>query len=202
MKDDTPIAQRPRRISPREQEEVDKQIKSWLAEGIIRVSYSEYSSPLVLVRKKDGSLRICIDYRLINRRMVKDEYPLPIIDDHIDKLSAARVFSALDLKNVFFHLRVNNESIKYTSFVTMTGQYEFLRAPFGLATCPKVFSRYISIIFRDLIARGIVVIFIDDLLIPALNEQDAVDRLQEVLQTASQYGLQINWVFHSCFPHT
>ncbi|XP_047027973.1 uncharacterized protein K02A2.6-like [Helicoverpa zea] len=125
--------------------------------------------------------------------MVKDKYPLPIIDEHIDKLAAARVFSALDLKNGFFHLRVSEESIKYTSFVTMTAQYEFLRAPFGLSICPKVFTRFISIIFRDLITRGVVVIFIDDLLIPALTEAQAVERLQEVLQVAMEYGLEINW---------
>lgn len=193
LKDDLPIAQRPRRISAAEQEEVDHQIKEWLEEGVIRVSFSEYASPLVLVRKKDGRLRICVDYRLINRKMLRDEYPLPIIDDHIDKLANARVFSVIDLKNGFFHLRVHEESIKYTSFVTMSGQYEFLRAPFGLATCPKVFTRYITIIFRDLITRGVVIIFIDDILIPAINEEQAAGRLREVLQTASEYGLQINW---------
>lgn len=193
LKDDLPVSQRPRRISFKEQEDVNRQIQEWLEDGIIRVSYSEYSSPLVLVRKKDGGLRICIDYRKINSKMVKDEYPLPIIDEHIDKLSSARVFSALDLKNGYFHLRVHEDSIKYTSFVTTTGQYEFLRAPFGLATCPKVFTRFITIIFRELIARGIVIVFIDDILIPAEDEYQALERLKEVLNTASEYGLQINW---------
>lgn len=193
LKDDIPVAQRPRRISPKEQDEVDKQVKEWLEQGVIRVSFSEYTSPIVLVRKKNGNIRICVDYRLINRKMLKDEYPLPIIDELIDRLAPARIFSALDLKNGFFHLRVSKDSIKYTSFVTMNGQYEFLKAPFGLSICPKVFTRFISIIFRDLITRGIVIVFIDDLLIPAINEAQAVARLREVLQLAMEYGLQINW---------
>lgn len=193
LKDDIPVASRPRRVSPSEQGEIDEQITEWLEQGIIRVSFSEYASPLVLVRKKDGKLRICVDYRLLNKKIVKDEYPLPLIDDHVDRLAGAKVFSALDLKNGFFHLKVHEDSIKYTSFVTMKSQYEFLKAPFGLSTCPKVFTRFISIIFRDLITRGIVIIFIDDLLIPASDEEQAVERLQEVLRTAAEYGLIINW---------
>lgn len=193
LKDDIPVALRPRRVSPKEQQEIDEQMNEWLEEGIIRVSFSEYASPLVLVRKKDGKLRICVDYRLLNKKILKDEYPLPIIDDHVDKLAGARVFSALDLKNGFFHLKVHEDSIKYTSFVTMKSQFEFLKAPFGLSTCPKVFTRFISIIFRDLITRGIVIIFIDDLLIPAISEEQAVERLTEVLRTAAEYGLIINW---------
>lgn len=193
LKDDVPVAQRPRRLALKEQQEVDSQIQQWLDEGIIRVSTSEYSSPIVLVRKKDGTLRVCVDYRKLNQKMVKDQYPLPLIDSHIDRCQNAKIFSALDLKNGYFHLRVHEDSIQYTSFVTMTGQYEFLRAPFGIAICPKVFTRFISIIFRDLIAKGSVIIFIDDLLIPAETEQEALERLNEVLQTASDYGLNINW---------
>lgn len=193
LKDDVPVAQRPRRLALKEQDEVNKQISKWFDDGIIRVSHSEYSSPLVLVKKKDGSVRICVDYRLINAKMVKDEYPLPIIDDLIDRCKSGKIFSALDLKNGYFHMRVHEDSVKYTAFVTPTGQYEFLRAPFGLTICPKVFTRFINIIFRDLVDRGIVLIFIDDLLIPAENEHEAIERLSMVLQRASEYGLEINW---------
>ncbi|CAG4942267.1 unnamed protein product [Colias eurytheme] len=126
-------------------------------------------------------------------RIVKDEFPLPVIDDMIDKLCEARIFSVLDLKNGFFHLRVSEESVAYTSFVTHNGQYEFLRAPFGLSICPKYFMRFVSIIFRDLISQGIMIIFIDDILITAANQEQAVERLQLVLKVASEYGLQINW---------
>lgn len=193
LKDDIPVAQRPRRLAIKEQQEVNAQINNWLKDDIIRVSHSEYASPLVIVRKKDGSARVCVDYRLINAKMVKDEYPLPIVDDLIDKCKSGKIWSALDLKNGYFHLKVHEDSIKYTAFVTPTAQYEFLRAPFGLAVCPKTFTRFITIIFRDLIEKGIILIFIDDLLILAEDEKQAVDRLSQVLQRASEYGLEINW---------
>lgn len=97
------------------------------------------------------------------------------------------------MKNGFFHLPVHEDSIKYTAFVTHNSQWKFLKAPFGLAVCPKVFTRFINIIFRDLVARGIVLIFVDDLIIPSENEEKAVERLEEVLKVASEYGLEINW---------
>lgn len=193
LKDDIPIRHRPRRLSLAEQEIVERQVLEWMNNGIIQVSYSEYSSPLVLVKKKDGTTRVCVDYRMLNRKMVKDDFPLPVIEDLIDKLKDSTVFSVLDLKNGFFHLRVSEESIHYTSFVTHNGQYEFLRAPFGLSICPKYFMRFISIIFRELLLKGEVMIFIDDLLIPATDEEEAVHRLKKVLLIAEQYGLEINW---------
>lgn len=193
VKDDVPVVQRPRRISLKEQVVVEEQVAEWLEQGIIRVSYSEYASPLVLVRKKDGTIRVCVDYRKLNSKIVKDEFPLPIIEDYIDKLAEAKVFSVLDLKNGFFHLNVSHESIKYTAFVTHHGQFEFLKAPFGLSICPNYFMRFVTIIFRELISKGIVLIFVDDILIPAKDEHQAVERLREVLKVASEYGLQINW---------
>lgn len=193
LKDDIPVAQRPRRLSLAEQKEVEEQVSEWLRAGIVRPSFSEYASPLVLVKKKDGSTRVCVDYRLINNKMVKDEFPLPVIEDHIDKLSGAKVFSKLDLKDAFFHLKIEESSVKYTSFVTHHGQFEFLRAPFGLSICPKYFTRFITIIFRDLIAKGNILIFIDDAIIPANDYKEAIERLQETLEVASDYGLEINW---------
>lgn len=195
LKDDIPVVQRPRRFALKEEEEVKQQIDEWLTGGIIRPSFSEYASPLVLVRKKDGSIRVCVDYRKINQKMVKDEYPLPVIDDHIDKLCKTGVFSTLDLKNGFFHLPIDEDSIKYTAFVTSNpeGQYEFLRAPFGLSICPKYFTRFINIIFADFIRRGILLIFIDDLIILAEDESQALQHLKDVLKVASEFGLEINW---------
>ncbi|KAJ8729020.1 hypothetical protein PYW07_006716 [Mythimna separata] len=193
LKDDVPVAQKPRRLSLKEQQIVEDQVTEWLDNNIIRVSFSEYASPLVLVRKKDGSTRVCVDYRQVNKKMVKDEYPLPVIEDLIDKLRDSKVFSVLDLKNGFFHLKVSEESIPYTSFVTHHGQYEFLRAPFGLSNCPKYFMRFVSTIFRSLIDKGIMLVFIDDIIIPAKDEEQGVQRLKEVLSVASEYGLQINW---------
>lgn len=93
---------------------VDEQIKEWLAEGIILPSCSDYVSPVVLVKKKDDSLKLCIDYRELNKKIIKDRYPLPLNDDQIDKLRSAVVFSILDLRSGFFHVLVDETSIKYT----------------------------------------------------------------------------------------
>lgn len=125
--------------------------------------------------------------------MVKDEFPLPIIEDHIDKLHGAKVFSKLDLKDAFFHLKIKEQCTKFTSFVTQNGQYEFTRAPFGLSICPNYFTRFISIIFRDLMAKDGVMVFIDDVIIPSMNYEEGVIKLKKVLKTAAEYGLQINW---------
>lgn len=98
----------------------------------------------------------------------------------------------MDLKEGFLHLKISEESVKYTSFVCHLGQFEFLRAPFGMSICPNYFMRFITIIFRDLMLSGWVLIYLDDILIPAKDEIEALIRLKEVLKVASQYGLRIN----------
>ncbi|KAF0736105.1 Transposon Ty3-G Gag-Pol polyprotein [Aphis craccivora] len=148
------VYQRPRRLAPREKMAMDQQIQEWLAEDIIRPSCSEYASPVLLVKKKDETLRLCIDYRELNKKIVRDRYPLPLIDDQIDRLRGAVIFSTLDLRNGFFHVSVDEPSVKYTSFVVPSSQYEFLRTPFGLCISPPVFQRYVNFIFRDLIRLG------------------------------------------------
>lgn len=126
LKDDEPVHQSPRRLAPREQVAVAEQVDEWLNEGIIRPSASSYASPIVVVKKKDGSNKLCVDFRKLNDKIVKDRYPLPVIEDVLEKFYDARVFTTLDLKNGFFHVDIEVESVKYTSFVTPSGQYEFL----------------------------------------------------------------------------
>lgn len=193
LSSEDPIFQRPRRLAPKEKEVVRDQIQEWLRDGIIRESFSEYASPVVVVRKKNGSYRVCIDYRRLNRNIIKDHFPMPIIEDQIDKLSSARVFTVLDLKNGFFHVPVNKESIKYTSFVTCDGQFEFLKTPFGLSVSPSSFLRYVQYVFKDLVQRSVVITYMDDIIIPAIDEVEAFEKLAEVLKVASLSGLQINW---------
>ena len=107
-------------------------IDDLLAEGIIRESNSPYSSPIVLVGKKSGSYRLCVDYRELNKITIKDNFPTPLIDDQLDRLKNKKIYTSLDLKNGFHHVRMNEESVQYTSFVTPLGQYEYLKMPFGL----------------------------------------------------------------------
>lgn len=157
LKNEEPIYQRPRRLSILEKEEVDKQIEEWLEEGIIKESSSDFASPIVLVKKKNGATRICCDYRKLNKVIVKDRFPLPLIEDVLDKLEGTKNFSTIDLKNGFFHVDVEESSTKYTSFVTPNGQYEFLKCPFGLCNSPAVFQRFINNIFRPLTSKNYMI---------------------------------------------
>lgn len=134
-----PVFQRPRRLAPMEKIIVSAQVEEWLRDGVIRESSSEFASPVVVVKKKCGAHRLCVDYRRLNKNIVRDNFPMLLIEDQIDQLSNARVFTVLDLKNGFFHVPVAEESVKYTAFVTYDGQYEFLKTLFGLSVCPQVF---------------------------------------------------------------
>ncbi|GFW08679.1 retrovirus-related Pol polyprotein from transposon 297 [Trichonephila clavipes] len=192
LSDEKPIAQRSRRLSLPEKREVEKQIDEWLEQGIIRESCSDFSSPVVVCKKKDGTMRLCIDYRKLNKKIVKDRYPLPIIEEVLDKLGNGKIFTTLDLKNAFFHVDVDEASRKYTAFVTETGQYEFLKVPFGLSISSNYFQRYINYVFRELLRDGTLIIYLDDIIIPATDEKEACKKLARVLETASRYGIELN----------
>ncbi|GBL90120.1 Retrovirus-related Pol polyprotein from transposon 297, partial [Araneus ventricosus] len=189
---DIPINSSPRRFPIIEKEIINEQIEQWLKDKIIRPSTSEYSSPVGLVKKKDGSSRLCIDYRRLNKITVREHFPLPLMDDLLDRLQSANIFTTLDLRNAFFHVDIDPSSKKYASFVTDTGQYEFNKMSFGLTNSPNVFQRYIYNVFRDLIKENVVMIYLDDLVISSENETQGIERLQRVLQTASVYGLELN----------
>ncbi|GBM26401.1 Transposon Tf2-6 polyprotein [Araneus ventricosus] len=181
LKDDVPVYQPARRLSFPENQAVNKQIDEWLDQGIVRQSSSEYASPIVLVKKKDGTARLCVDYRKLNRKLVKDRFPLPVIEDVLDKLQDAKVYSTLDLKNGFFHVEVNEDCKHFTSFVVPDGQFEFNKVPFDLSTSPSVFQRYVYSIFRELMRKGIVIIYMDDLIIPAKDEDEAYSKIAKPL---------------------
>lgn len=193
MKDDKPVAQGPRRTSYADQEIIDKQISEWLEKGIVRQSISEYSSPIVLVPKKDGTKRLCCDYRKLNEKIIRDNFPMVLVDDVLERLQKGSVFTTLDLKDGFFHVPVDPESTKYTSFVTRTGQYEFRYVPFGISNSPAVFCRFISAIFRDLIARDMAIVYMDDVIIPSRDEIEGIEKLEFVLRVAKENGLHVRW---------
>lgn len=143
----------------------------------------------MLVRKKEGESRLCVDYRELNKITVKDNFPTPLIDDHLDRLRGKSYFSSLDLRNGFHHVKVADGSVKYTSFVTPLGQFEFLKMPFGLTNAPRVFQRYINI-FRDLIRENKILVYLDDILIATENVGEHLEILCEVFDLARQHGLQ------------
>ncbi|GFU12944.1 retrovirus-related Pol polyprotein from transposon 297 [Trichonephila clavipes] len=172
---------------------VDAQVDEWVKNGIVEQCSSPYASQVVVVKKKEGKSRVCIDYRRLNRKLIKDNYHLPLIDDILDCLQNAKIFTTLDLKNGFFHVAGNERSRKFTSFVPHNGQYQFRRMPFGLSTCPSTFMRYINAIFRHLISKSIVLPYMDDVVIPAAKESQALEYLKIVLEVACDYGLEINF---------
>ncbi|GFV92418.1 retrovirus-related Pol polyprotein from transposon 297 [Trichonephila clavipes] len=194
LSDEKPIAQRSRRLSLPQKRDVEKQIDEWLEQGIIRESCSDFSFPVVACKKKDDeTMRLCIDYRKLNKKIVKDRYPLPIIEEVLDKLGNGKIFTTLDLKNAFFfHVDVDEASRKYTAFVTETGQYEFLKVPFGLSISSNYFQRYINYVFREFLRDVTLIIYLDDIIIPATDEKEAYKKLARVLETASRYGIELN----------
>ncbi|XP_071635047.1 uncharacterized protein [Temnothorax longispinosus] len=193
LKDEVPVHQNPRRLSAEQRSMVNEIVDKWISKGIARPSRSEYASPIVLVKKKNGEPRLCVDYRRLNRKIVRDRYPLPLVEDQLDRLARAKVFCTLDLKDGFFHVPIDEPSIHYTSFVTPDGQFEFLMVPFGLSNSPAVFQRHIKAVFQELITKGTVLTYLDGLIIPAEGEQDGLQKLEEVLNMARNYGLRINW---------
>ncbi|KMQ94326.1 blastopia polyprotein [Lasius niger] len=193
LKDNEAVYQKARRLAANERDIVNAQIEEWKSQGIVRPSSSDYASPVVLFKKRDGTHRLCVDYRLLNKKIVRDRYPLPLIEDQLDRLQDTKIFSTLDLKNGFFHMPVEAESVKYTAFIVPDGQFEFLRVPFGLCNSPSVFQRYVNAIFRDAIRDGTVLTYMDDLIVLSNNYEDGLDRLRMVFETASKAGLNINW---------
>ena len=177
-----PFSCSPRRLSYAEKEYLQGMLDEYLKEGIIRPSDSEYASPIVLVNKKTSGFRLCIDFRKLNKVVIKDNYPLPLIDDLLDNLVNKTVFTKLDLKDGYFHVFMNEDSIKYTSFVTPLGQFEFLRMPMGLKNSAAVFQRFVNKIFADLIKENKVIVYMDDIMIASSNMEEHLKVLKEVFE--------------------
>lgn len=145
------------------------------------------------MKKKDGSARICVDYRKLNKKVVKDRFPTPHMEDAIDSLQDALVYCTIDLRNGFFHVPVSEQSMKYLAFITHSGQYLFRKTPFGCCNSPAVFHRFIHDVFHDLIMTKIVIVYMDDICIMAKSDEEAIQRLETVLKVASKAGLHIKW---------
>lgn len=186
-----PFTYRPYRMALSEQETVRRMIGELLEAKIVKESDSEYSSPVLLVKKKNGEPRLCIDYRKLNAHTVKICQPLPRIDDQIDKLHGNNYFTSLDLRSGYYQIPIAETSKKYTSFVTPHGQYEFNRMPFGLANAPGVFQKLMNKILN--VGATAAVIFLDDILIPSQTVQKGLENLEQVFQLLRNEGLTLNF---------
>ena len=187
----TPIKDRYRRIPPHQYEEVRKHLKEMLDIRAIRRSNSPWASPVVLVRKKDGSLRFCIDLRKLNARTVKDAYSLPRIEDALDSLNGMCIFTSLDLKSGYWQVELDEESIPLTAFtVGPLGFYKCVRMPFGLTNAPATFQRLMESCLGELHLDWCI-IYLDDIIIFSKNPDDHITRLEGVFEKLAKAGLKL-----------
>ncbi|KAG8481374.1 hypothetical protein CXB51_026156 [Gossypium anomalum] len=152
-----PVSIAPYRMAPKELVELKAQIQELLDRGFIRPSISPWGAPVLFVKKKDGTMRMCIDYRQLNKLTIKNKYPLPRIDDLFDQLKGASVFSKIDLRSGYHQLRVKEEDIHKTAFRTRYGHYEFLVMPFGLTNAPAAFMDLMNRVFQPYLDQFVVV---------------------------------------------
>ena len=171
----------PQRMAPVEWQELRVQLQELLDKGFIRQSTSPWGAPVLFAKKKDKTLRLCIDYRQLNRVTIKNWYPLPRIDDLFDQLRGARVYSKIELRIGYHQLRVRDTDILKTAFRTRYGHFEFTVMPFGLTNAPTAFMDLIHRVFQPYLDQ-FVVVFVDDILIYSQSEWEHEHHLRIVLQ--------------------
>ncbi|KAL0403807.1 UNVERIFIED_CONTAM: Transposon Ty3-I Gag-Pol polyprotein [Sesamum radiatum] len=168
--------------------ELKKQLQELMDKKLIRPSVSPWGAPVLFVKKKDGSLRLCIDYRELNKLTIKNKYPLPRIDDLFDQLKGAQVFSKIDLRSGYHQLRIKADDIAKSAFRTRYGHYEFVVMPFGLTNAPAAFMDLMNRVFKPYLDR-FVVVFIDDILVYSASDKMHEEHLWVVLQTLREKQL-------------
>lgn len=174
--DDQPIVHRPYRLSHAERCEVQSMVNDLADSGIVRESNSPYASPIILVRKKTGDKRLCIDYRALNKKTIKQHYPLPCMEDQMNRLAGNRFYTTLDLASGYYQIPLTEDSKSKTAFVTPDGQWEFNRMPFGLANAPAVFQRTVNKALGSL-RFDTAVAYMDDILVPSVSFDEGLERL-------------------------
>ncbi|GJR89354.1 putative reverse transcriptase domain-containing protein [Tanacetum coccineum] len=184
-----PVARAPYRLAPSEMKELSEQLKELLEKGFIRPSSSPWGAPVLFVKKKDGSFRMCIDYRELNKLTVKNRYPLPRIDDLFDQLQGSSVYSKIDLRSGYHQLRVREEDIPITAFRTRYGHYEFQVMPFGLTNAPAVFMDLMNRVCKPYLDK-FVIVFIDDILIYSKTKGEHREHLKIILDLLKKEKLE------------
>ncbi|GJS70052.1 putative reverse transcriptase domain-containing protein [Tanacetum coccineum] len=183
-----PVARAPYRLAPSEMKELSEQLQELSDKGFIRPSFSPWGDPVLFVKKKDGSFRMCIDYRELNKLTVKNRYPLPMIDNLFDQLQGSSIFSKIDLRSGYHQLRVREQDIPKTAFRTRYGHYEFQVMPFGLTNTPAVFMDLMNRVCKPYLDK-FVIVFIDDILIYSKDEREHEEHLKAILELLKEEKL-------------
>ncbi|KAL5563636.1 hypothetical protein UlMin_033383 [Ulmus minor] len=176
-----PVSKAPYRMAPEELKELQVQLQELLDKGFIRPSHSPWGAPVLFVKKKDGSLRMCIDYRELNKLTIKNKYPLPRIDDLFDQLKGAANFSKIDLRSGYHQLKIKDSDVPKTAFRTRYGHYEFMVMSFGLTNARVAFMDMMNRIFAKYLDKFIIV-FIDDILVYSKNPKEHEEHMRTTLQ--------------------
>ncbi|KAI3701816.1 hypothetical protein L6452_27177 [Arctium lappa] len=183
-----PIARVPYRLAPTEMQELMKQLQELLEKGFIKQSSSPWGAPILFVKKKDGTMRMCVDYRELNKIIIKNIYPLPRIDDLFDQLQGASYFSIIDLRSGYHHLKVREEDVPKTTFRTRYGHYEFVVMPFGLTNAHAAFMDLMNRVCGPYLDK-FVIVFIDGILIYSKNKEEHEQHLRTILELLAREQL-------------
>lgn len=184
-----PVFSRMYRLSPQEQDEVQRQVEDLISKGLIQPSASPWGAPVLFAAKKDGGLRMCIDYRQLNKVTIKNRYPIPNPEDLFDALAGATIFSSIDLQSGYHQIRINEQDRHKTAFRTPSGHYEFLVLSMGLANAPATFQAVMNSIFRPYIGK-FVLVYLDDIIVFSKTPEEHEQHIRVVLEALQKEQLQ------------